>query len=176
MRYHDPEFQALMLTDLVPELLASLAPTAKADGPKLSVFSGHDACPILPVLAGVGVWDGTWPDYASMLIFELVSIDKMDGSGEEHFVRCMFKNGSSGPMKQRKMSCSRVGDGLCTWASFNAMLEKHRVNYDEACRQSSLSDSPVTENTPEACSAAFLKGDRNAFGAGNHSAETWRGL
>ena len=50
----------------------------------------------------LGVWDGTWPDYASLLVFEVVTA----GESDEKFVRCLFNH------EQREIQgCSRTGDG-----------------------------------------------------------------
>lgn len=46
----------------MPQLMAALDPTAKGATPeKLSIFAGHDSCPMMPALVAFGVWDGKWP-------------------------------------------------------------------------------------------------------------------
>ena len=51
-----------MLGELMPQLMAALDPTAKGATPeKLSIFAGHDSCPMMPALVAFGVWDGKWP-------------------------------------------------------------------------------------------------------------------
>ncbi len=39
--------------------------------PLFLLYSGHDDGPIIPVLAALGVFDGSWPPYASMISLEL---------------------------------------------------------------------------------------------------------
>lgn len=38
--------------------------------PKLALFSGHDTT-LMPILASLGVWDGDWAAYASMVLIEI---------------------------------------------------------------------------------------------------------
>jgi hypothetical protein len=86
-----------------------------------SVFAGHDACPLMPAMVALGIWDGSWPDYATCITLEVVTLPESPTSkqpthaSKEHFVRC-FYNG-----QQREIQgCSRVGDGLCPLSTFLA--------------------------------------------------------
>ena len=51
-RYTEPEVNALLLAEFMPELLDAIAPSddAPADQRKITIFAGHDACPMLPVV------------------------------------------------------------------------------------------------------------------------------
>ena len=98
----------------MPELLAALTGSSAsgAAAPKLSIFAGHDACPMMPVMVALGVWDGTWSDYASLLALELVTVEGEEGS----FVRAIYKGNAAGQpnrAEQREITgCARPGDSL----------------------------------------------------------------
>ena len=112
-RYRHPEFLGLMMKQLLPELEKALLPHS-ADtvvGPKISIFSGHDACPMMPAMVGLGVWDGSWPDYATMCILEVVSLpssSRVSSSssssssadrGEDYFVQVSAHDVISSPCR-----------------------------------------------------------------------------
>jgi len=42
--------------------------------PKLALFSGHDTT-LIPLLASIGVYDESWPPYASMMVLEIHQIN-----------------------------------------------------------------------------------------------------
>lgn len=65
-RYQHPEFLGLMIKELWPELKAALDPTPAGHGHKLTVFAGHDACPMMPWL--VAVCDSA-PLHANLILF-----------------------------------------------------------------------------------------------------------
>eukprot|EP00729_Bicosta_minor_P000272 gene273-8712_t len=141
VRYTHPEFLGLMLGELMPQLLASLDPTAtNATEQKLSVFAGHDSCPMMPALVAFGVWDGKWPDYASMLAVEVISLpekgtesypESQHGKDDEYFVRAFYNQ------KERPIvGCARAGDGLCPLNDFIAMVNsKVPKNVESACKK-----------------------------------------
>jgi hypothetical protein len=82
-RYRRTEFLSLLLYRIAPPLLEALRPIhllrdeseseagAESNSAALTIFSGHDAVPVLPVLIGLGLWQGKWPDYSSLLALEV---------------------------------------------------------------------------------------------------------
>jgi len=53
---------------------------------KISIYAGHDST-LVPILCSLGVFDDTWPPYASNIVLELAE----DSKGKHH-VRVMYNN------------------------------------------------------------------------------------
>lgn len=164
----------------MPELLAALTGSSTSAGvaPKLSIFAGHDACPMMPVMVALGVWDGTWPDYASLLALELVSVDGEEGN----FVRAIYKGNAAGQpsrAEQREITgCARPGDGLCPLEDFLELaLKSVPADIGQACvARTGPGVAPVSDHCPEVCKEVLLGplGDGvDGWGAGRHAGPEW---
>ena len=161
----------------MPELLAALTGSSAsgATAPKLSIFAGHDACPMMPVMVALGVWDGTWPDYASLLALELVTVEGEEGS----FVRAIYKGNAAGQpnrAEQREITgCARPGDGLCPLEDFLALaLKSVPADFGQACAaRTGPGAAPVADHSPEVCKEVLLGEGVDGWGAGRHSGPEW---
>ena len=75
-RYTVPEINGLLMAELLPELLAAVVPAGASSSSsaagtgrqKLTIFAGHDACPMMPVLVALG------PPYIALSSAQLLSL------------------------------------------------------------------------------------------------------
>jgi len=93
------------------------------------VYSGHDST-LVPLLCGLGCYDGVWPPYASYLALEIV---RSKSSGER-FVRAVYND--------QEVSMGSCGHGGALWvplASFYKRLSALAMtaeDYKGQCVQS----------------------------------------
>lgn len=192
-RYQHPEFAGLMMAELLPEILSALDPRpanggggggggggTEAEAAKMTIFAGHDASPMMPALVAFGVWDGKWPDYATMLTVEVISLseagtesypESQTAAEDEYFVRA-FYNHEQRPIK----GCSRAGDNLCPLSTFIAMVNSRVPKDSESgCKlRTAAPAGRLSDDSPEA-SKSVLIDNVDGWGAGRHTGEMWRG-
>lgn len=75
----------------------------------LLLYSGHDTT-LMPLLFALGAWDGLWPHYASVAIFELLSTPTPGG----YAVRFVYNYKAV-----QLPGCSSV---LCPWTEFQDVV------------------------------------------------------
>jgi hypothetical protein len=174
-RYECPEYNSLLVSEMLPELLEGLDPIGaesnvyKPQRQKLTVMLGHDAVPMLPLLLALGVWDGKWPDYASMLVLETVRCAQTG----ETYVRCIYNQ------EEKILPCAGP-NGLCKWDDFVAMLKKVEVDYDKACKPKG--NAPIRDVCAEAPGPVLLQDLHGGWGAHRFAAKgkggvlSWHGV
>lgn len=79
---------------------------------KFSLFAGHDIGPIMPLMAALESFDGSWAPYASMISIELWEVVT---TTNDYYVRVVYNNKE---MKLRK--CER---SICTLKEFTSIVE-----------------------------------------------------
>lgn len=100
----EPELeQAPMSIDARPP------PTAR----RFWLYAGHDQGPQMPLLQALGVYDGVWTPYASLVSLELMNLT-VAGQGQGYAVRMIYQ----GKVMQMK-GCSGV---LCPIQEFEALV------------------------------------------------------
>ena len=96
-KHNDAEYAKLAMGPLWNEILFNIdaflddvdmlcCPARKPA--KLALFSAHDTT-IMPLLVTLGVWDGQWAPYASMIALELHEVN-IDGLGSKSIFRSNF--------------------------------------------------------------------------------------
>lgn len=77
-KYNNAEYSKLGMGPLWAEITDNLhAILDNKSYKKLALFSGHDTT-LMPLLATIDVFDGTWPPYASMVILEVHRLNLQD--------------------------------------------------------------------------------------------------
>ena len=154
------------------EIIAAITPMVTSGGGdvrKLTVFAGHDACPMMPVLVGLGVWDGEWPEYASSLTLETVSLPAEQPSKQrDFFVRALYNKEPT-----RIAGCSRTGDGLCPLDRF-LKLAKAAVPNDVVAACKAKPGGEIPDVSLEACKEVILDGVEG-WGSHRHVKTRWHG-
>lgn len=104
----------------------------EAAPPQVLVYSGHDVT-VTPLLIALGVPLGSWPPYASRLVFEQLR----DTKRSRHYIRVLF-NGADVTRKLR--FCRKQDSGPCPLEDFSAFVESGNLgelgyrSYYAACR------------------------------------------
>ncbi|KNE54896.1 hypothetical protein AMAG_00841 [Allomyces macrogynus ATCC 38327] len=108
-----------------------------AKPPRFALYSGHDTT-LVPLMAALGVWDHTWPPFASHLTLELFqskSPASTQRAEDSHFVR-LRHNGTN----LRVPACQEPGahypgdPSLCTYAAFKALVDEVGTTRDQRDR------------------------------------------
>lgn len=85
--FEHPEVGRLSIGRLLKEVQDMIGGALDGwDDRKLAIFAGHDST-IVPVLVALGLYDGSWPPYASYVAFEAAQ-----GPQGEHLVRVVFNH------------------------------------------------------------------------------------
>jgi len=131
-QHNDNSYGKLSMAPLLADVLGnslkpSLASKTKKEvtdngGKVLSVYSGHDTT-VMPVLAALGVWDGAWAPYASMIVVETYYVD-----ADERAFRLVY----NGDVLTSKVGGCVEGEELCKLETLTNYLETFAV-YDRDC-------------------------------------------
>ena len=109
-----PFFQTLL--DNMQAVISGNAPM-----PKFMLFSGHDTS-VGPLLAALGVFDGTWPPYASHVSLELY----VNSSTKAAYVRTLY---------QGDVVVVPGCSDFCSFSTFSGILSRSiPTNYAQACK------------------------------------------
>ena len=113
---------------------------------KFVLYSGHDTT-IEPLITTLGITDGTWPPYASRLVFETYSFNH---NGHKHYLLRVLFNGED--VTARLIFCRPEGnevklndDGMCSQEDFEDFIES-----------SSMKDLKTTKNYRELCAETII--------------------
>lgn len=87
--------------------------TGQSGAKKLYIIMGHDTGPMMPLLSALGIWDGSWPSYASKLILELYN-NKLDE--EEFAVRVVYDG--------KEVTLPGCSNKLCQWTEFESIMQE----------------------------------------------------
>jgi hypothetical protein len=109
-------------------LATSKADLRAAGKPLLSVYSGHDTT-IMPMLAALGVWDGGWAPYASLLAIELYYVK---GASSKFPSSRAFRIVYDGEVLTGKFKGCEVDNELCDFSLLDEHL-KTFAKYDSDC-------------------------------------------
>ena len=143
---------------VVNQIEACLDPSV--EHAKLSVYSGHDTS-LLPVLNALGVDDGSWPKFASNLIFELYrgdSLDRTRGDGDatasssEFYVRVTYND-----VPRALLGC---GSFLCPLGTFLTKMSEFTVTQQQ---YEVLSVAPYLFGEKRTLSLAIAEGPKLKF-------------
>ena len=83
--WNDAYYSKLGIGPFMKELLDNMRARVQGSSAlRFGLFLGHDTS-VLPLLAALGVWEGVWPPYSSLLVFELY-----EGEGDQYFFRLVY--------------------------------------------------------------------------------------
>jgi hypothetical protein len=83
--WNDAYYSKLGIGPFMKELLDNMRARVQGQSAlRFGLFLGHDTS-VLPLLAALGVWEGVWPPYSSLLVFELY-----EGKGDQYFFRLVY--------------------------------------------------------------------------------------
>jgi hypothetical protein len=109
-----------LLSAVRREIMKNVDPATFTGEPrKFYIILGHDTGPMMPLLVGLGIWDGQWPAYASRIILEIYE----DSNDKTFYFRIMYNE-----VEQIIAECS---DTLCKWSDFSQLLEQLIPNDQE---------------------------------------------
>ena len=158
--YNDAEYAKLSMGPLLADMLeTSLIPSMSASSkddilsggnPIFSIYSGHDTT-LMPVLASMGVWDGKWSPYASMLNVETYFIGFSNPSYPTSRAFRMVYNGEV--ITSRLPGCENADEPeLCDLSYLIDAISKF-AKYDRDCARRS---SPTPDVTPPRNSSTYV--------------------
>ena len=123
--YQDTSMARRAIGRFLPEIKEKILEIISGPNLKLAIFSGHDST-ISPLLCAFKVFDGSYPDFASNITFEIYS------GKDSHYIKMLY-NGNA----LKIPSCLPVpgNDQLCTLQDFVSHMDKLTpTNYEQECK------------------------------------------
>eukprot|EP00542_Grammatophora_oceanica_P022142 CAMPEP_0194036752 /NCGR_PEP_ID=MMETSP0009_2-20130614/9116_1 /TAXON_ID=210454 /ORGANISM="Grammatophora oceanica, Strain CCMP 410" /LENGTH=639 /DNA_ID=CAMNT_0038678635 /DNA_START=42 /DNA_END=1961 /DNA_ORIENTATION=- len=150
MRYKDSQYAKLGMGPLWAEIIEQLEPSVGVSAlppqNKMAIYAGHDST-LIPLMETMGIWDGAWPPYASMLILEMHEL--IDGQTDrtvyksDYAFRVLF----NGKVLTDRMEGCPPGEELCDVQVFLDKITPIATRNPPDCMNShSTSPSAVAES------------------------------